>query len=296
MTRRSAAVGLCAGILTLTGCASAVRPGLDTGPSVLAEVGANTVTVADVREHLATGDDGPAVLTPGSHQPDLWRIGLDDAVRDALLSMEAHRLGLSATAHVQADSRAGLARALIDRERARVAGLSETSISDAAARAWFNGHTAQFQTLVSAHAAWARLRDRRTAMTLLDHSRSQTEEQFLQAARREGAFSVGTAALDRAGRGADVLVARAAFALGRQGATGLVEGEDGSWWLVRLGRVELVSPRWDQQMVSRAKAVMAWDREQAHLRQLAQRLETRWKVVVHEDRLEAARPASPDGE
>lgn len=218
LTRRSAAVGLCAGILTLTGCASAVRPGLDTGPSVLAEVGANAVTVADVREHLAAGDGGPAVLTPG------------------------------------------------------------------------------FQTLESAHAAWARLRDRTTAMTLLDHSRSQTEEQFLQAARREGAFSVGTAALDRAGRGADVLVARAAFALGRQGATGLVEGEDGSWWLVRLGRVELVSPRWDQQMVSRAKAVMAWDREQAHLRQLAQRLETRWKVVVHEDRLEAARPASPDGE
>ena len=131
-------------------------------------------------------------------------------------------------------------------------------------------------------------------MTLLDHSRSQTEEQFLQAARREGAFSVGTATLDRAGRGADVLVARAAFALGRQGATGLVEGEGGSWWLVRLGRVELESPRWDLQMVSRAKAVMAWDREQAHLRQLAQRLETRWKVVVHEDRFEDARPASVD--
>ena len=126
--------------------------------------------------------------------------------------------------------------------------------------------------------------------SLPHHSRSRTEEQFLQAARREGAMAVGTATLDRAGRGADVLVARAALALGRQNATGLVEGEGGSWWLVRLGRVELVSPRWDQQMVSRAKAVMAWDREQAHWRQLAQRLERRWKVVVHEDRLEVARP------
>ena len=76
----------------------------------------------------------------------------------------------------------------------------------------------------------------------------------------------------------------------------VVEGEGGSWWLVRLGRVELVSPRWDQQMVSRAKAVMAWDREQAHWRQLAQRLETRWKVVVHEDRLEASRPDRLDGD
>lgn len=296
MTWRFGAVCLCTGILTLTGCANAVGPGHDASPSVLAEVGANTITVADVREHLTTGDGGPAVLTENSPPPDLWRRALDDAVRDALLSMEARRLGLSATLPVQADARPGLARALIDRERARVAGLSETSISDAAARTWFTGHTARFQTLKSAHAAWARLRDRTKAMTLLDHSKSQTEEQFLQAARREGAMAVGTAALDRAGRGADVLVARAAFALGRQGATGLVEGEDGSWWLVRLGRVELVSPRWDQQMVSRAKAVMAWDREQAHLRQLAQRLETRWKVVVHEDRLEAARPASPDGE
>lgn len=39
---------------------------------------------------------------------------------------------------------------------------------------------------------------------------------------------------------------------------------------------------------------MAWDREQAHLRQLAQRLETRWNVVVHEDRVEDPRPAGLD--
>lgn len=76
--------------------------------------------------------------------------------------------------------------------------------------------------------------------------------------------------------------------------TGLVEGEDGSWWLVRLGRVDLVSPRWDHEVAGPAKAAMAWDREQAHVRQLAQRLETRWNVVVHEDRAEDARPAGLD--
>ena len=73
-----------------------------------------------------------------------------------------------------------------------------------------------------------------------------------------------------------------------------MKADRGGWSV--WGGVELVSLRWDQQMVSRAKAVMAWDREQAHLRQLAQRLEMRWKVVVHEDRLEDARPASLDGD
>lgn len=63
--------------------------------------------------------------------------------------------------------------------------------------------------------------------------------------------------------------------------TGLVEGGDGSWWLVRLGRVDLVSPRRDHQMAGQAKAAMAWDPEQTHVMQWAQQLETRWKVVVH---------------
>ena len=76
--------------------------------------------------------------------------------------------------------------------------------------------------------------------------------------------------------------------------TGLVEGDDGSWWLVRFGRVDLVSPRRDHQMAGQAKPAMAWDRVQAHVRQWAQRLETCRKVVVHEDRVEAARPASLD--
>lgn len=289
---RPATACLVAGILSLTGCASAVGPARDAGPAVLAEVGTTTVTVADVREHLATVDDGPAVLTPGSQQPDLWRIALDDAVRDALLAMEAHRLGLTAESPGQPASRPALARAMIDRERARVEGLSARSIGDMAAKTWLTGHTVQFQTVESAHVAWARLGDRLSAMTLLESSRSQTEEQFVQASRKAGAVAVGVATLDRAGRGADVLVARAVFALGREGATGLVEGEAGAWWLVRVGRVQLVAPRWDQQMAGRTKAAMAWDREQAHLQLLAQQLKTRWAVVVHEDRFEVARPGS----
>jgi hypothetical protein len=103
--------------------------------------------------------------------------------------------------------------------------------------------------------------------------------------------SPGTAVLDSSGKGADALVARAAFSVRAPGSVDLT-GADDRWWVVRVDSIQLSTPPWDDRLAGRVRTAIAWEREQAHLD-----LPRRATGIAGQSALTSSglRPATPDG-
>ena len=100
-----------------------------------------------------------------------------------------------------------------------------------------------------------------------------------------------SAVLDSSGKGADALVARAAFAVRAPGSVGLT-GADDRWWVVRVDSIQLSTPPWDDGLAGRVRTAIVWEREQAHLDSLAEQLNPAGQSALTSSGL---RPATPDG-
>lgn len=288
---RAAVLALVAALIGTAALTSCVEPNDDHAPDVVATVGDAEVTVEEIRARLPAEDTGPPVLRPGTVPPDTWREALNLAIRDELLSLEAARRDPGATWAADPAGRAARIRAVADQERAQSPELQAEKITEADARSWFESNHGLFDAVESASVAWALFTDGDRARTLMEQVSGLDQDRFLQVARDHGA-STGTAVLDSSGRGADVLVARVAFAVRKAGSVGMVSGADGAWWLVRVEDIELSAPPWTDELAGRVRAALAWEREQDHLHDLAERLKARWPVIIDEQRFEASRPGA----
>ncbi len=273
----------------MASCASCVDGNDRLASDVVATVGDAEVTVAEIRARLPAEDTGPAVVRPGVDPPDRWRDALDLAVRDELLSLEAIRRDPAAVWDADPAGRAARIRAVVEDERTATPTLVASGITDDEARAWFTDNHAMFDAVRSAHVTWARFTDGDRARTVMGSVIGPDQARFLQVARDHGA-TTGSAVLDQSGNGADSLVARVAFAVREAGGVGMVAGTEGDWWVVRVDRIELATPEWSEELAGRARAAMAWEREQDHLDALADRLRPRWPVAVDEQRFADSRP------
>jgi hypothetical protein len=135
---------------------------------------------------------------------------------------------------------------------------------------------------------WASFTDGDRARAVLDSAVGLDQARFLTLAADHSA-ATGTAVLDSSGKGADALVARAAFVVRAPGSVGLT-GADDRWWVVRVDSIQLSTPPWDDGLAGRVRTAIAWEREQAHLDSLAEQLESHWPVSVDEQRFAASHP------
>ena len=274
---------------TLASCVSCVDGNDQRAPDVVATVGDAEVTAAEIRARLPAEDTGPPVLRAGADPPDRWRDALDLAVRDELLSLEAIRRDPDAVWAADPAGRAARIRAVVEDERTDTPTLVASGITDEEAKAWFADNHALFDAVRNAHVTWAVFTDGDRARTVMDSATGPDQARFLQVARDHGA-STGSAVLDPSGNGADVMVARVAFAVREADEVGMIAGTEGNWWVVRVDRIELATPAWTDDLAGRARAAMAWEREQSHLDSLGDRLRSRWPVAVDEQRFADSRP------
>jgi hypothetical protein len=185
--------------------------------------------------------------------------------------------------------RAARIRAVTDQERTQSPELQESNITDNEARSWLARNHHRFDEVHSAQVTWASFFDASDrARAMLDSAAGLDQAGFLTLAGTYGA-TTGTATLDSAGKGADALVARVAFAVRTAGSVGLTAEDDHSW-VVRVDSIEFKSRPWDDVLASRVRTAITWDREQAHLDALAEQLESRWPVSIDEQRFAASRP------
>jgi len=276
------------GLAASTSCTYAAGKSAMNGHDVVATVGTAQVTAAEVRARLPAEDTGPPVVRPGVAAPDAWREALRRAIRDELLSLEAAARDPGADWAPDPAGRAARIRVVVDQERRDTPGLRPSEITDAEARAWLTRNHRLFDEIEGAHATWAALVDAGRARAMLDAAVGLDQAGFLALADEYGA-GTGSATLDDSGGGADANVARVAFAVRAAGSVGMVTDEDRSW-IVRVDGIEVSTPPWNDGLAGRVRAAMAWEREQAHLDSLASRLESRWPVVVDEQRFAASRP------
>lgn len=276
------------GLAALTSCTPATGHSARNAHDVVATVGTAQVTAAEIRARLPAEDTGPPVVRPGIAPPDEWREALRRAIRDELLSLEAAARDPGANWAPDPAGRAARIQAVVDQERRVTPGLRPSEVTDAEARAWLNRNHRLFDEIEGAHATWATLEDADRARAMLDAAVGLDRAGFLALAGEYGA-STGSAALDGSGNGADANVARVAFAVRATGSVGMVTAEDRSW-VVRVDSIEVETPPWNDGLAGRVRAAMAWEREQAHLDSLAARLQSRWPVVVDEQRFAASRP------
>lgn len=268
----------------LASCVSPTTP----AETILATVGDAEVTASEVRARLSSEDTGPPVVRPGADQPDPWRDALRLAIRDELLSLEAVARDPGASWAPDPAGRAARIRAVINQERAQTPLLQASSIADAQARSWLAGNHELFDLVEGARVTWAMFGHAGRAREVLDAASGKDEAAFRMLAGHHGAMT-GTATLDSSGNGADTLVARVAFAVREAGALGMTTLGERSW-VVRVNDIQVVTPPWNDGLADRVRTAMAWEREQAHLDALAERLKSRWPVSIDEGQLAASRP------
>lgn len=251
-------------MLSLLLLTSHVSTGFAGGdPDVLATVDGQPVTRSAVEVLIPRDFTGPPVVVAGQAASDQMRTALNEAIRNELFAREALRRGLSGPGHVS------LVCAVIEQERAQLPAVTDTE-----ARQWYVEHRQHFDKVQSMDVTWLELDDERAARALLDASLQGLPATASRELKR------GKATLDHNGEGAEISVARVAFALREAGKTGMVSDEDGHWWVVRVDSVKFEEAPWDDKLAHRVKTALAWEREQRHLDDLAEQLRQIWPVEV----------------
>jgi hypothetical protein len=236
------------------------------------------ITVDQVRT-LIPDDPLPPVLVVGGYAGP-WREALGLAIRDELLGHEAARRGINAS------SRAQQIATLITQEQRETAGLTVDSITDGEARAWYSERRGLFGNLEKVEVAWAEFADGAQARKVMDQVGGADQPAFQRLVRAGGAPKSGTATVDDHGKGADPMIARAAYAVGKTGGVGLsADPENKRWWVVRVERIAFQEVKWDEPLAYRVKSALAAYRQDEHLRRLADSLRKKWPVHVYENRL-----------
>lgn len=255
--------------------------------TVVAVVEGTDVTVGDVRERLPAE---PPIWV-GGDPPEPAREAFDAAVRDALFAAEARRRGL-VDAGAGGDAPAGAdeamaealaVQALLADERERH-DLGPEALDEDEARAAWLGRRDEFDDVESATVSYVHLADPAGAADVLAAG-DLTGEAFRDAAGDLG--TVRTATVQASGAGVPVPVARVVFDLRAEGAVGVVPGDEGGWYLARIDAIELHPLPWDDELATTVRTALAWEREQAHLERLGQRLAGGGDVVVRQAEVDA---------
>ena len=286
--RRTAVLALITATVLVPALASCTPAAKQRAADVVATVGDSEVTVAEVKARLLVEETGPPVVRPGVAPPDTWRDALRLAIRDELLSLEAARRAPAVDWAPDPGGRAARIRAVTDQERARSPELRLSNITDSDARSWLARNPDRFDAVHGAEVTWASFTDDDRARAMLEAAAGLDQAGFLSLAGTYRA-TTGTATLDSRGNGADALVARVAFAVRTAGSVGLTSEDDRSW-VVRVDSIELELPPWNDVLASRVRTAMIWEREQAQLDALAEKLQSRWPVSIDEQRFAASRP------
>lgn len=263
--------------LSASSCGSTEKS-VDPPPNALAMVADEPITVEQVRA-LISDDPLPPVLVAGGY-PGPWREALDRAVRDELLGREAARRG------IEAPTRAQQIAALIANEQRDVAGLNADAITDDEAKAWYQQNRNIFGNVEEAEVAWAEFATDGQAREVMAKVAGADQPTFQKLVGAENPKETGTATIDHDAKGADPMIARAAFAVATPGKVGLSsDPAERRWWVVRVERISFQEVKWDEALSYRVKSALAAYRQDEHLGKLVGSLRKKWTVRVYEDRL-----------
>jgi len=240
------AVSLVVLAVSASGCGSTGKP-VDPPPNALATVADAPITVDQVRA-LIPDDPLPPVLVAGGYSGP-WREALELAIRDELLAREAARRGIDAS------TRAQQIASLITEEQRETAGLTVDGIAEADARTWYSERRSLFGNVETVEVAWAEFADGAHAKKVMDRVAGTDQPAFRRLVRAGGAPKSGTATVDDHGKGADPMVARAAYAIGTAGGVGLsADPPNKRWWVVRVERITFQQVTWDDALAYRVKS------------------------------------------
>jgi len=164
------------------------------------------------------------------------------------------------------------------------------AISDEAARVDYESRREYFDEVEGVNVELIELDDAGLAEQLLRQAQGSSEAEFGAMAKeytRDASGVAATAHVNHRGEGAEIAVARLALNLRRAGGVGLAQGEAGHFYLVRAESVEFHDQPWNDERSALVRTAMAWEREQAHLRRLAEELSRKWETHIYPQRLEA---------
>lgn len=259
--------------------------------SVIACVDDEPISKVEVATRIRTAE-----WVPGSaKKPDAARVALDEAIRAQLLAKEAKRRKLKLPIDAP-PANASWMLALRDDE-SRVRNISRASVSDAEARKYYDEHPEAFGQIDEATLQAIIVRDPSAGERAYTEAQGADEAKFAELAKRlsedvESREKGGSIGEIRASRGADRELLRLALTLRRKGAIGgPVQAADGRWYVVRIASapVEKIPP-WAEQSREKARNILIHERQEAALKELADRFVKAADVRVFDDALAALSP------
>ena len=269
--RSVSALGLMPVVLLVAACTT------DTGLRPLALVDEEPITAANVDALLPVQQ---LVLTAETTAEARAHEALDIAVRDALLLREAQQRGIDGT------SEAEMLQSLVDEERATVAHLDPMVISRAEVQTWYEQNEHLFATVETASTTYAVLAQEDRALEVFDLVVG-SELDLSEALRRSGGAEPTGGAVIGGSQEPHEMVERITNAVRREGGVGLdVDPATNSYWIVQVDEISFAPPQWDDLLYTRVRTAMAWEREQQHLRDLAESVQGTTAVRVDEESLQ----------
>jgi len=255
-------------IALLAGCEARPACGPRADHSVIACVGGDAVTRAEVEQHVRAPEPEPGHAA----LPDARAAALDEAVRVRLFAAEARRRGLAAPDGPPSKQLAILHQALLFDERAKL-----PPIGDDAAQAWYADHPGEVVEVSDVHCQAIYETDPARAEDLYRRAVGSDEAGFAAL----GGVDIGVVEHD----GPKELI-RLATSLRTSGAVaGPVALPDGRYVILRATDLMVALEPWSPELAVRVRHRMEREDERAALDALAAKLRATTPVRVFADEL-----------
>jgi len=238
---------------------------------------------ADLVPHLR-----PAKPRVGAGPPDdpLMR-SLDQALRVKLFAREARQRGIPAQEGPPAVAEAYLVQALIQQELDR-RDIRVERVSEEEARQHYEQHPKRYNQTTAVELAAIVVADEQLAEQLLYRAEGSDRAEFerlvlvhsLDAPSRKQGGLLGT--VSEHGEGIDEAIARVGLAMWHDGQVGLAHAADGRYYVLRATRVDMTRRPWDERLSWTVRNVLAQDRREQALEELAAQLRRNANITVDE--------------
>jgi hypothetical protein len=261
--------------------AAAVTP---PDAKVIARVGDDPVLASDLEAYLR-----PAPPRTGSAVPrDPRQVALDEAIRVRLFAREAQRRGIQVPDGPAAVVQARLVQALVRQELERH-GAFRPAVPEDEARLFFQRHRERLSPVASVRLSAIVLAGAgapRHAERLLPDAAKADDEGFRRLVARHSmddsskARGGDYAQIDHQGQGADDAIAAVALEMRRAGEVGLAVSSDGRYFVLRAAEVRLEPLEWNEATAGRVRHLIAQERRERVLGELAVRLRAATRVSI----------------
>ena len=252
--------------------------------TVIARVGGDPVLAADVEAHLR-----PAPPRTGTAVPrDPRQAALDEAIRVRLFAREAQRRGIQVPDGPPAVVQARLVQALVRQELERH-GAFRPPVAEDEARLFFQRHHERLSRIASVRLSAIVLAGAEAAQhaeRLLQDAAISDDEGFRHLVARHSmdestkARGGHYAQIDHQGQGADDAIAAVALEMRRAGEVGLAVAADGRCFVLRATEVRLEPLEWNEATAGRVRHLIAQERRERVLGELAVRLRAATHVSI----------------